>query len=297
MPDAGETQVPEDTGDDLGFDAPEDSAAAFATTGKPIRSLLRLPTALVKEAKLNVDPDGLSITAVDPANVGMIDLTVHADGFSGFQVNRDVTVGVNFKTLTSALSFARMPDDDPVRIDILDPGGDVPRMRVAVIRPDQQMKRVTVFSLIDPDAVRDEPDVPGIDLPFRATPGIDALNDAVKSLTDGHDHAGVAIDGSALVIGSTMSSDVQLTDSDSDDRADTAVFPNAAWIEGAEDGDGQGSLFSLDYLRDMTKALKRSKMDRVTLKFGIEYPTMLQFNHADWNASGQFLLAPRIQSD
>ena len=55
------------------------------------------------------------------------------------------------------------------------------------------------------------------------------------------------------------------------------------------------SLFSLDYFKDMNKAIPKSTS--VTLSIGEEYPIKINFPIADGNGQVTYLLAPRIQSD
>ena len=49
------------------------------TDGNVFRPWLQTITALVKEAKIHADDDGLSVRAVDPANVGFVSTTLYAD--------------------------------------------------------------------------------------------------------------------------------------------------------------------------------------------------------------------------
>lgn len=44
-------------------------------------------------------------------------------------------------------------------------------------------------------------------------------------------------------------------------------------------------------------ALVASKMDRAALRWRDEYLCRIPFSRAEWGVSGEFFLAPRIQSD
>lgn len=282
--------VPTDDGaNDLEVGVSDDAAVSILTSGKPIRCLTRLPTAVVNEAKVRFDADGLHIRAVDPANVGLIELTAHAEGFEAWRMpdeDEEIVVGMSLPRLTNALGWARMRGDgDPVSIDVLT---DPTRIRVSVTRPDQSVQRTTEWFGIDPDSIRKEPDLPNLELPCVADPDIVGFHDAVAAFED--DYAAVEYDASGSLV---LRADLD------DDGEERVTFPNAAWVDGDEDDAlvGTSSMFSLSYLEDMAKAVKRSRADRLTIRWADEFPTMLHFEHEEWGYEGTFMLAPRIQSD
>jgi proliferating cell nuclear antigen len=55
------------------------------------------------------------------------------------------------------------------------------------------------------------------------------------------------------------------------------------------------SLFSLDYLKDMNKAIPKDA--EVTMELGEEFPVKLHFGFAEGDGHVTFMLAPRSQSD
>ena len=55
------------------------------------------------------------------------------------------------------------------------------------------------------------------------------------------------------------------------------------------------SLFSLDYLKDMNKAIPNDAEVRVEL--GEEFPVKMHFDIAEGQGSVTYMLAPRVQSD
>jgi proliferating cell nuclear antigen len=281
----------DDGADDLQPEADDEAAVSILTNGDPIRSWTRLPTAIVDEATVRFDADGIHVRAVDPANVAMVEATAHADGFDRFDVDGEVLFGMNFDQFRSAVSWARKrgDDGDPVAIDVFE---DPARMRVAVTRPDQGMKRISEWFGIDPDQIRPRPDVPELDLPNRADPDPAALNDAVDAIADHHNHAYVTRDGATFVLASQAGGDTR--PAEQGDREEAVFLPNTAW-DVRDDGDAGAcsSIFSLDYLTDIATGLDTSKADRVTVNWGDEFPTKLRFEHEEWGFEGQFLLAPR----
>ena len=55
------------------------------------------------------------------------------------------------------------------------------------------------------------------------------------------------------------------------------------------------SLFSLDYLKDMNKAIPKST--EVTAELGEEFPVKLHYEFAEGLGHVTYMLAPRIQSE
>lgn len=274
----------DDRDDELAASTDDDAVVSIISSATPLRAWCRIPTALVDEARVHFEADGIHLTAVDPANVGMVETTAHAEGFTAYRCPDDfdgITVGMNLSRLQNALQWGRMRGDgDPVSLDVLT---DPTRIRVAVTRPDQGVKRTSEWFGIDPESIRMEPDVPDLDLDCYADPDITAFYDAVEAF--GPNHAAVRYEPDTLVL-----------DAEYDDDGTEAVYlPNSAWTE---NGDSEpSSMLSLDYLEDMAKGVKRSKADTLTLNWDAEFPVFLDFQHEEWGFESRYLLAPRLSKD
>lgn len=300
-----------------------DPATKMLTRGTPFRCFLRLITAIVDEGKLRADADGLHVTAVDPANVAMVDVHWNPAGLQAWDNDGEHVMGVNFAALKKKAQFARMTggeDGDPmaVRYD-----NATRKLELDVVRPDQGVQRVTSLYLIDPDSVRQEPDIPDLEdsLTNRGQPKTTkAFRDGVVELKKDSDHARVradpdnptafqlASDGDEQTVAGdffrfTDSWDVVVPDHyDTDDgnltwTNDKGNILSQSRDEYADEERGKSSLFSIDYLKDIGKAIHDAKMDRVVLRWGEEFPVMIHFHNDDWGISGKFMLAPRIQSE
>jgi len=286
-----EAVTADETEDGLDFDAPDDPDATVVTTGDPARSMLTVLSALVDEAKLHVTPEGLSVKAIDPANVGLVDFEAPAPSFSGYECAEELVVGVPFNRLQTALSFARKRQDDPVRLDFFDTG-ERTRIRVAVLRPDQRVRRVVEFFGIKPSSIREEPDDPSLELPNHADPEIAPLRDAIEAFK--YDSVWFSREGLVFVVGTQPTQNPEL-DGDSD-IVETVSFPETAWADDQSDS-AKGSLFNLDYLDDVLAALDGGKADRLHVRFGDELPAKIAGEWTDWGFSAEFMIAPRIGSD
>lgn len=322
-------QVPEDDGsDEVDDPIPEDGetnvldrvtdpAFQFNTRATPIRLFFRVVDVLVDEAKVKVgkaptaewnkskELDGIHVSAVDPANVAMVSVTMPKDGggFDKWDVPLDNqpyhVLGVNNSTMFKNLKYGRMAgkgvdgDGDPIAVRY---GDDLRRLETVITRPNQRSQRVTAWNLIDPDSIRQEPDVPDLSGRLNNVGHFEstrALKDAVGELSSHSDHVRVRADPDA-------DGAFQFhADGDGLFRSDFVRFTDGHEVV---DGDtdearAESSLFSMDYLKDMAKALHAAKMDKVVVRWGDEYPAIFQFFNEDYGIRGVFMLAPRVQTD
>jgi len=287
-PDKGQTHaVSEDGSQDADGDLRPTTVQGNAAVFYAFSDLL---TCLVDEAKIRVRDDGLHCTVVDPANVGMVDLHFPPESFDTWDYGGDYTAGVNVKRLRKAVSFAHKGQGadggDPVTWTL---SPEFRKTEVEVEKEDGVMTMQERWSTIDPQSVREEPDLPDIDLRAKATPSTKTLRDGVTYLKQTQDYGHVQLkpdsdDPTTLVM-----------ESEGDMSTGTLRFPSS--VDPAADVDGARALYSLDYFKDMVSAIHLSRMSRMTLTWGPEFPVKLHFMQEDWGAEGTMMLAPRIQAD
>ncbi len=229
-------------------------------------------SALVDECKIHLNEEGLAIRAVDPANVGMVDLTLAADAFESYEADGGI-IGVNLDRLDDIAGMAS--GDQPIHLEL-----------------DEETRKLHIqidgleytLALIDPDSIRQEPDIPDLDLPARIVVEGRDVNRAVKAADMVSDHIALGVDEEEelfYVNAEGDTDDVHL-ELDRDDLIDLTPGPAR-------------SLFSLDYLKDMNKAIPTD--GEVTIELGEEFPVKLHFEIAEGNGEVTYMLAPRIQSD
>ncbi len=245
------------------------TAIVDATT---ITETLSAVGALVDECKIHLEEDGLAIRAVDPANVGMIDLKVDDEAFEAYNPNGGV-IGVNLERLDDISGMA-----DSGQLMELDLKEEVGKLHIQIGGLSYNL------ALIDPDSIRQEPDVPDLDLPGEVVIEANELNRGIKAADMVSDHIRLAVDEAEEVFQITAEGDTDDVNLrlGRDDLIDLQAGP-------------ADSLFSLDYLKDMVKAM--SSDAAVTLDLGEEFPVKLHFDYADGTGHVTYMLAPRIQSD
>jgi proliferating cell nuclear antigen len=237
-----------------------------------LRDALDSVGVLVDECKIRLNEDGLAIRAVDPANVGMVDLSLDAGAFESYEADGGV-IGVNLTRLEDIAGMANTGDLIHLELD--------EETRKLLIRIDGLSY---TLALIDPDSIRQEPDIPDLDLSATIVVEGAQLGRGITAADMVSDHIRLRVDPEAeafLVEAEGDTDDVNL-DLGTDDLID--LEPGRA-----------DSLFSLDYLKDMNKAIPGDA--EVTVELGEEFPVKLHYAFAEGLGTVTFMLAPRIQSD
>jgi proliferating cell nuclear antigen len=70
---------------------------------KLFSDIISIISDLVTEVKLKINKEGMSLTAVDPANVAMIHFKMPTDLFSEFEVEKEEVLGINLDNLKAVL--------------------------------------------------------------------------------------------------------------------------------------------------------------------------------------------------
>lgn len=294
-----------------------DPTFSFRTRAVPIRLFVRAARATwLDEARVcfgrrqsavwnkEEEVDGIHVHAVDPANVAMtlVELPASSDAIRDWNVPTEDTpyhkVGMPISDWHKRLKFARMtgsgvPDDgDPLSIRF-DAGDDL--LDTQVTRPGERTQRVTTQHTIDPDSIRQEPDVPDhLEMEHKGlVDSARSFKDAVDALDDTADHVEMRVDPDE-----DDAWQIHATNDAISVRSDFVRFKDAhePINEGGYDPDAS-SLFSMDYLEDISQALKRARMDKVTVRWGNELPVVVRAWNTDYGIRATYLLAPRIQKD
>jgi proliferating cell nuclear antigen len=237
-----------------------------------LRTALDSVGVLVDECKIHLNEDGLAIRAVDPANVGMVDLELDASAFESYEADGGL-IGVN---LTRLEDIAKMAD-----------AGQLVQLEL-----DEQTRKLHIqldgleytLALIDPDSIRKEPDLPDLDLPARIVLEGADIDRAVKAADMVSDHIALGVNA-----------DAEFFYVDAEGDTDDVHFELARDELIDLQSGAAHSLFSLDYLKDMNRAIPKN--GEVSVDLGEEFPVRISFEIAEGMGSVTYMLAPRIQSD
>ncbi len=241
-------------------------------SAETLSSALDSVSVLVEECKIHLEEDGLRIRAVDPANVGMVDLSLEADAFESYEADGGL-IGVDLSRLEDIAGMAESGQLVQLELD------EETRKLHAQIEGLEY-----TLALIDPDSIRQEPDIPDLDLPARVVLEGKDVNRAVTAADMVSDHIALGVD---------EAEEYFYVDAEGD-TDDVHLELTADELIDLEVGSAH-SLFSLDYLKDMNKAIPRDA--EVAADLGEEFPIKMYFGFAEGQGQVTYMLAPRIQSD
>lgn len=221
---------------------------------------------LVLEVKIKLNEFGLSIVAIDPANVSMVALRVPKSSFEEFQAE-DQTLGVNLDGLKKVLKRCGKTGSL-----ILEKNENMLEVKI-----EDKIKRIFTLNLIE---------IEGEDKEFPThleyTSKVDISS---EDLADSIEDCAVISDACSFII-----EDEKFVVETKETNSARAEFSNQMVTI---DGENAKSRYGLEYLQKFMKAGKA--FDKTTVNFANDHPMRMDFNSEVLSLS--FLLAPRIETD
>ncbi len=225
---------------------------------------------LVDEARFRITPEGLSVKAVDPANVAMVSFELSRDAFDSYEATEG-ELGIDLTKLTGVMEMADKSDIIEVELDEASHKLIV-RMRGLAY----------TMSLLDPSSIRKEPKVPSLDLPAHIVIRGEDIKRAVKAAEKVSDYMSMGVKGDIFFMEAEGDTDKVLVELGKNQLIDLQA------------SDAK-SLFSLDYLSDMSKILGKS--NEVTIDLGKDFPLKIKIKIAEGHGEVSYMLAPRVESE
>ncbi|MDD1768641.1 MAG: proliferating cell nuclear antigen (pcna) [Methanomassiliicoccales archaeon] len=235
-----------------------------------LKGIVDIVSTLVDEAKFNVAVDKLTLKAVDPAHVAMVNMTVQKDAFDEYSAD-ETELGVDLDKMKEVLRLSKAGE-------VMELNQDEERNRL-VINFGNITRRM---NLVDTTGMSD-PKVPNINLPAKVAVNSDELQKGIKAAESVSDH-----------IALTASPDGFEMFSEGETDSVSLKLPKDLLIS-LECKEKVRSLFPLDYFSNMVRAIPSGTV--VTLSIGSDYPVKIEFTMADGKGTVDYLLAPRIESD
>jgi proliferating cell nuclear antigen len=246
----------------------KDELPKLTMDSKTLGKLLKMVASITSEVRFRVSPSNLKIAIVDPVNValGAFELTgpeyeLNRDGPCEFCIDVD-----DLRKILKTFKF-----NGPCTFVIEDDK--------TTFLCENKLFDVT----LDPTTVRADPRVPIIENPIEFTYSPGELNNIMVYCTEESDHVEFEYEHNVIEITSK------------NDKG-KLVFKTEIPTE-LDIMENKHSMFSLDYLADITSSLKYQNewiCDEVTLTFGRDFPLIIMGNVSD-NFTFKFLLAPRIE--
>ncbi|OPY20146.1 MAG: DNA polymerase sliding clamp [Methanomethylovorans sp. PtaU1.Bin073] len=235
-----------------------------------LKSSIETLSVLVDEARFRISTEGLSVRAVDPANVAMVSFELASSAFDDYAAD-DCEIGMDLTKINDIFGVAEKNEK-------------------ATLELDEMSQKMSIhiggfsytLSLLDPSTIRAEPRIPQLELPAEVVLNGKELQKAVKAAEKISDHMSLGVD-----------EEIFYMEAEGDTDKVRLEMPRDQLID-LKSGEAR-SLFSLDYLSDIVKPA--SKSNEVTLELGRDYPIRISFIIAEGAGKISYLLAPRIESD
>jgi proliferating cell nuclear antigen len=234
---------------------------------KIFSDIIAIISELVTEVKIKMSKEGMSIIAIDPANVAMVVFKLPPAAFSLLDVETE-DLGVDLASLRAVLkrcavgsSLTMKTEDNILKLEIND-----------------KTKREFNLAMIDLD--KKEKPVPSLEFAAKVEISSNELSEAIEDCAIVADSCSFESETDKFAIharGSLHS-------------AKLSYSSDEAYIESPSN---QKSKYSLEYLQKMMKAAKIT--DKTTINFSSDYPLKLDFNTPLIQLS--FILAPRVETE
>jgi proliferating cell nuclear antigen len=234
---------------------------------KLFSDVIAIISELVTEVKIRITKEGMSIIAIDPANVAMIVFKLPANAFSQLEVE-DESIGVNLESFRAVLkrcsvgsSLVMKTEDNYLKMEIID-----------------KTKREFTLALIDLDR-KDKP-IPSLEFSSKVEIRSIDLGEAIEDCSIVADSCSFESEPDKFSIQAKGSLN----------SAKLSYSSDEAYIESPST---QKSRYSLEYLQKMIKAGKLT--EKAVINFSSDYPLKLDFNAPLMSLS--FILAPRVETE
>ncbi|MBR9704272.1 DNA polymerase sliding clamp [Candidatus Pacearchaeota archaeon] len=234
---------------------------------KLFSDIISIISELVLEVRMKVNDEGLSIVAIDPANVAMTVFKLPKQAFSEFEVEGDEVLGVSLDSLKAVLRRIKTGSilimskrENELNIQIRD-----------------KVKREFNLALIEIEG--EEKKVPNLEFGAKIEMASVDFSEAVEDSLVVADSCTFLSEPDKFIIKAKGSLNSFKSEFSSDELSITAI--NAQ------------SKYSLEYLQKMIKATKIT--DKVIINFSDDYPLKLEFNTPFIQLA--FILAPRVETE
>ncbi len=226
---------------------------------------IELISELVLEVRIKVNEKGMSITAIDPANVAMISFTLPKSSFSQFEADNEV-LGVNLENLKQILRRCGTASSL-----ILERKENVLKIQI-----EDRIRRNFSLTLIDVES--EDKEMPKLEYSSRVE--INSL-DLIASIED----CAVVSDACSFVI----QDEKFIIEAKGLNSAKSEFSSDEAKIE----AENCKSKYSLEYLQKFIKGSKFA--EKTILNFAEDHPLEMNIKTNDLELS--FILAPRVETE
>ena len=235
-----------------------------------LKGIIDVTSPLVNEAKFNITPKGISLRAVDPAHVAMVNLHIDNKAFEEYKAD-EMELGIDMDKLGGIMRLSSSGDMVSLEYD-----EESNRLIVKI------GNLVRKMGLIDTAGMPD-PKMPNLKLPAKVILKASELTQGVRASEAVSDHLALTVNTNNFELFAEGDTDTVNLKLPKDLLVDLNVTSKCR------------SLFSIDYFSNMIKPVKGE--DPITIHIGNDNPIRVEFDIAEGKGHVTYLLAPRIESE
>lgn len=235
-----------------------------------IKGIIDVTSPLVNEAKFNINAKGITLRAVDPAHVAMVDLNVTQKAFEEYKA-KDLELGVDLDKLSGIMRLANAGEMIHLEFD--------ESSNRLIVKIGNLVRRM---GLLDTAGMPDSK-APNLELPAKIVIKASELHQGVRASEAVSDHLALSVDNSNFEL---------FAEGDTDTV--NLKLPKDMLVELKTSGKFK-SLFSIDYFSNMIKPVRSD--EPITIFMGTDNPIKVDFDIAEKKGHVSYLLAPRIESE
>ncbi|MDH5461428.1 MAG: proliferating cell nuclear antigen (pcna) [Candidatus Bathyarchaeota archaeon] len=240
---------------------------------KSLKDMVTAISILIDEATFNISPEAITLRAMDPSRVAMIDFQWPKTVFDEYTCTESTKMCINISELLKLLR--RTGRDETIELSL-----DEKTARLKLVIRGNYTRTFTMPTL---EAMDEEVPTPKVTFKVKAKTTTQGLHQAIEDASLVSDHVRIEADKEKLTLNATgdlMGANIELRKG-SDALLDIqAEEPSKA-------------TFSLSYLTEIVKAAS-STSDLATIEFATDMPIRLDFQQPK-EGKLTYYLAPRIE--
>ncbi|MEA2055909.1 MAG: proliferating cell nuclear antigen (pcna) [Candidatus Thermoplasmatota archaeon] len=235
-----------------------------------LKGIIDVTSPLVNEVKFNISSKGISLRAVDPAHVAMVDMNIKDKAFEEYKAD-EMELGIDMDKLSSIMRLSTAGD-----IILLEYDEDTNRLTIKIGNLVRRMGLIDTAGMPDPK-------MPDLNLPAKITLKASEISKGVRASESVSDHLAIIVNKDNFELfaeGDTDTVNLKLPK----ELLTSLTVPSKC-----------KSLFSIDYFSNMIKPVGAA--DEITMMLGNDNPIKVEFDIANKKGHVTYLLAPRIESE
>ena len=237
-----------------------------------LKQVLNSVLPITEEGRIVVDETGFKISAADPANIGMVNISVRKELFMKYDYlseSEATEIGVDFAKLYQIMQLINEP--------AIDLAFDMAKVYLKAGGYDYTLAQ------LDTGTLKPDPKVPSLEFPVNLVIPASELQQALKAASK------LQIDNVALSV--TDKVFYMLVDNEIGDKLEFSLGADVAiGLEGVTED--TNAKYNLQYLARMAKGI--GHVLDVTLRLRSDYPLAVEFSLGPKESFVKYLIAPRI---